>query len=78
MYVCACMLVFLGWFYTSDFTLFTCLNMNKVSYLIFSYIKDFVSQSICKNLMQKLSYKLHWLGRHAMSSRLTRKYITLL
>ena len=38
------------------------------------HIKDIVSQSVCKNLMQKLSYKLYCLGRHVMPSKLTRKY----
>ena len=37
-------------------------------------IKGIVRQSICKNLMQKLPYKLHCLGRYVMPSRLTRKY----
>ena len=39
MNICAYMCVFLGWFYTSDFKLFTCPSINKVSYLILSYLK---------------------------------------
>ena len=37
-------------------------------------LKGIVSQSVCKNLMRKLSNKLQCLGRHVMRSRLTRKY----